>query len=567
MGTGLNRGVVASCVLLALLTRPVARVVSEGYATFSAFPLTATDLALVRPTSSGTTETGLVSVSSLDPWGRPFRFERSPSLVRVYSTGPNGRDEGGTGDDVVVAFQPIYDGITWSPALFGGAAVLWAWACAAVRLGRAPRSRVLWKELLRAAAMASLPSTVGIALLVFFGSGTLPAVPLTKASALSPVIPPAGSIAFVSLLVALWFRFRPGRAVEDEESPPRPPVRRRRIALILLALALVGVAAARLVPPRVASWQRERLLASARLGVQGAIDEVLGGSDLELVRAFASQPPRGFSFSDGNDARLDALAPIGSEALPVTLEALTRTGATSIDINYRTVPWRNLQSWDPEYAELSRQAAARPGDFAGLLLTTPRSFVETLGRERTLRLLAPLLEDRRPTGQKPCTRRVCDVAAGEISMIVYGQLDFELPVPSIVDKTTWPPLDERALERWDAAVMRVRDWWSRERPDPKLLPAGWISVHAKGMGPKGSLYVEVQPHYSLDWRNEAPAGPDVTWRFGPYTPGRRTLIVSTSAKGGPFSIEVSVRAGETVAVFADFAAGTITSSPGSPPPR
>ena len=35
----------------------------------------------------------------IDPWGNPYKIEVSPS-VAVYSFGPNGRDEQGSGDDI-----------------------------------------------------------------------------------------------------------------------------------------------------------------------------------------------------------------------------------------------------------------------------------------------------------------------------------------------------------------------------------------------------------------------------------------------------------------------------------
>lgn len=38
----------------------------------------------------------------LDPWGRPYVYQRTNDGARVISVGPNGRDEGGAGDDVVM---------------------------------------------------------------------------------------------------------------------------------------------------------------------------------------------------------------------------------------------------------------------------------------------------------------------------------------------------------------------------------------------------------------------------------------------------------------------------------
>lgn len=38
----------------------------------------------------------------LDPWGNDYRYESDGQSFRVWSGGPNGQDEGGTGDDVVL---------------------------------------------------------------------------------------------------------------------------------------------------------------------------------------------------------------------------------------------------------------------------------------------------------------------------------------------------------------------------------------------------------------------------------------------------------------------------------
>ena len=38
-----------------------------------------------------------------DPWGRPYRYRRTASGYRLWSLGPNGKDEGGKGDDILRA--------------------------------------------------------------------------------------------------------------------------------------------------------------------------------------------------------------------------------------------------------------------------------------------------------------------------------------------------------------------------------------------------------------------------------------------------------------------------------
>ncbi len=38
-----------------------------------------------------------------DPWGRPYKYQRTSSGYRLWSVGPNGKDEGGKGDDILRA--------------------------------------------------------------------------------------------------------------------------------------------------------------------------------------------------------------------------------------------------------------------------------------------------------------------------------------------------------------------------------------------------------------------------------------------------------------------------------
>ncbi len=38
-----------------------------------------------------------------DPWGHPYRYQRTPTGYKLWSVGPNGKDEGGKGDDILRA--------------------------------------------------------------------------------------------------------------------------------------------------------------------------------------------------------------------------------------------------------------------------------------------------------------------------------------------------------------------------------------------------------------------------------------------------------------------------------
>lgn len=44
----------------------------------------------------------------IDGWGRPLRlFVESPNHYRFMSLGPDGKDEGGRGDDIIYDFDPL----------------------------------------------------------------------------------------------------------------------------------------------------------------------------------------------------------------------------------------------------------------------------------------------------------------------------------------------------------------------------------------------------------------------------------------------------------------------------
>ncbi len=95
----------------------------------------------------------------LDPWGDPWIVWKEDRYVMVYSAGPNGLDDHGEGDDVVLYTWgwrgpgPAFENVFYArPALFVLAAFLVA-LLVARRWARAPRSAAVQLELLRAARL------------------------------------------------------------------------------------------------------------------------------------------------------------------------------------------------------------------------------------------------------------------------------------------------------------------------------------------------------------------------------------------------------------------------------
>ncbi|RMG17643.1 MAG: hypothetical protein D6731_03695 [Planctomycetota bacterium] len=180
--------------------------------------------------------------AALDPWGRPW-VERPYDVARgeggeVYSLGPDGRDEGGRGDDVVlwVGGRGVF--VLAVRAHLRGAllacAVLLAAGHELLRLSRRrlsePRAEELSVELRRAATLAlpflllSVPLAVGLvrALRGFLRPfEEVLVVPVPAAA--------GGLAALATFLLLLWVRLRRPAATEDraakgrEEPPPAPP--------------------------------------------------------------------------------------------------------------------------------------------------------------------------------------------------------------------------------------------------------------------------------------------------------------------------------------------------------
>jgi len=217
-------GLALVSVLGGALLLPIASVAWPRYQVWAALPvagLSATQsLVTARP-------------AGRDPWGRPWA--RHPRNQTNYftprSTGPNGVDEGGGGDDIAV--DSAMEAVRLAPQLGALLAVGFLWLAAAVRALRGGRGPEAWHDAARAAVAASAPAAVVALLVAAWG---VPA----PARALELLVPPGAAVIgaawLVLTLAALGWRVRRG-------------VPRRRRARVgrglvagLLALAAGGAA-------------------------------------------------------------------------------------------------------------------------------------------------------------------------------------------------------------------------------------------------------------------------------------------------------------------------------------
>lgn len=159
-----------------------------------------------------------VAFGDTDPWERPYLRASNPDLWHLqietaWSSGPNGRDEGGAGDDILVLPQhhPRYFAYTLLTPLTAALAALAVIAWELTRYLRRPRWPLRIE--LAAAAVAALPVgalAIGLLLLPLW-RGWLPA-PLRadlEARLLVPLEVAVGAWALVaSYGLLLWLRLR-----------------------------------------------------------------------------------------------------------------------------------------------------------------------------------------------------------------------------------------------------------------------------------------------------------------------------------------------------------------------
>lgn len=191
--TGWERGAYALAALLAL----VIPLVPWLERTFD--PRLAVVLAALHNSGEG----------ELDPWGRPW----ARTSAGQYSLGPDGVDDGGKGDDLVVADTFVLDQYAWIPtaALYSprrtlavAAVALALWTFAARGAIRAPRDERRMSEVPRAAWISAGPAIVG-ALWLLGGAQA----PEPKGIARLGLAVPSGWAALCFLAALAWRLSRP----------------------------------------------------------------------------------------------------------------------------------------------------------------------------------------------------------------------------------------------------------------------------------------------------------------------------------------------------------------------
>lgn len=168
-----------------------------------------------------------------DPWGRAFVEYSLAGQLSAYSRGPNGRDEAGAGDDVLVEGgpRPLF---AWArELLLASALLLGAWSLWRFLL-LAPRSRYASAEIVRSAVIAfgAWGLLVILGALVCFHSSWWRYLLRTLARALdwlplalSPWVSLMGTLFTSLFLGVLWFRLSSApESREPAEAPTRSPL-------------------------------------------------------------------------------------------------------------------------------------------------------------------------------------------------------------------------------------------------------------------------------------------------------------------------------------------------------
>lgn len=524
--------------LLVATVRPLAALVSDDFAAYLTCPLAGDDLAWDE--RSGPVQRGVIHDDLVDGRGRPWRFVRhgevpgSPRHVQLYSVGPDGEDDDGQGDDVVVAQRSRagFPLLARTPWVGVGLAIVLLWGWAAVRAYQVPRGPVLL-EAWRAAVLASPFAAVGAAAVLWWQRDLLRALRDLDARQLvvSGPTAAAGTLGLLLWLAALALRMRRPRGDD-----PEAPLAWRRPALLALAAVVVVCLMAVWAREDRAAFERRRILAQACLGL-ASVSEVAATNDDDLMRAFVRRNSP-FAQVEGQPSLiLDCLGrAAGAEANPLMARALGRDPSWSLDRNVPTVPWQHLRAHDPTLDALVAAAAARPASYRGLMLTKASLFAARLGRRAAARALEPLLHDAGPAGMRTSSRelRVCD-----LTLEVIQRLRLQPP-------TDWDVQD-------DAAVAEARAWVAA---GAEVAPAGWIVIDVRDASPGARRStVDVQGvgmnHRSVSDR------PEHLVVGGPYeAPLVSSLAVTDSPAKRAVTVKVTVSPGETAWVLVDMVRGT-----------
>lgn len=215
---------VAALLLLAPVVRPL------GEALSLELRLGAATAAFTLPGPAGPGET-----LAADPWGNPLVATSGapvpvPGAVTFISRGPDGRL--GTGDDVVLSADAVAAGLqlVHAPLNLVFLAVIVAW-CLRGPWVHTPRSPTWWRELGRAAVVASVPTPLAFVVLAWafrlgvVGIETTARAVYDRSPALVPIeVALYGTPPLIGL--ALAFAWRISRPLADPEDAARKPGQR-----------------------------------------------------------------------------------------------------------------------------------------------------------------------------------------------------------------------------------------------------------------------------------------------------------------------------------------------------
>ncbi len=551
----------ASALLLGWLARPLAVAASSDLAAWLVSPLgddhRMTGVAFER---SVRRTNAVLHEDLTDPWGRPWRIERAgtsprgPVMVRVYSVGPDGRDDDGANDDVVLRTRPGVAILRWSPLLGVAVACLLVWCWLAVRAFVAPRAGHVGVEVWRAVQVASLPAalTAGV---IFWGEVSFAALgEVTGAQRVFVPVPVAVSatLTFLLWLAALRLRLRHAR---DDASPAPAPIAPARVRTALV------VAAALVAAVGTVGWGLRERAAVERRAVLGlactrdhGVREVLDRGDPELLRAYVRGAPAWADFTLLDDASYRALAALGPDANHVMVRALADPPDGVVRRGQPSTPWRHVRLHDERLETLMTAVAARPAAYKGLLLDQAALVASRIGRRAVAGALLELLTDSSGMGfaVNGYELRMCDRALEALVALFPGE-------PTLLT----PAWDEQTPERWDATVAAARAWGAAG------VAASGQSVPYVVLDVRG-LTLDARGRSSFEARCEG-----LVWSGGSDEPQRLVARVMQDARplqlvepgtGRRLEVPLSIGPGQAAWVLVDVAAGTVSMTTHTPPP-
>ncbi len=562
---------VALAIVGAYCGQTIFRAASPTYATWRALPI-----AVNESDTMGTglkadwcirkvEATGTLYVGPKDGWGRPFHFLRRQGFDRVevyvYSTGPNGIDESGGGDDIVLDGNDPYR----DRDHFLGVELPWlvgflAAAHALIRVARAPRARRLHWNLVAAAVLAAAVTVVIVAVLhATTGESDLAIfMPIHPILGLPPIAHAAAVAFLIFFAAAALYRLNqdptPDAPTAAAAATEKPSSRWRWTAVICLGALALSLAATGswLERRRAANASRDSLLIAGQLGLSRTISELLKGGQPELVQALLAQPPGVIDFAAFGEDALAVLAKSDQDVLPAMIASLeVATGHSSRD---RWTSWNYVCTHDPHFEALLRAIATAPrGRLNHVVLSAPTYFAAVAGRDRTIELLAGLLEDRTPfwqdRGEKQRIPRICDEARSDLERILGG--------PEHRFGVNWGEVAQ-PQEAVDEALERARAWWRSRDTNPPLAPAGWIVLHATNVsGNHAYLWIEGKDgtHFASPLVH---AGEDFEAE-GPFEPGSRELVFTITNSGSQLTrtVSLTIPADGAARIDVDFATGRV----------